>query len=305
MKPCCNKKPVYTMGGGEKLCRNHFLTYFEKKVRKTIRTEKFFGKKEKILVACSGGKDSTVVLYLLKKIIKNRNITIEAFHIDQSISNYSRKNKKNIREFCKEQDIKLNETSFRKEFGYSLCYIQSVLKSKGHDLKSCSICGILRRYILNRVAKEMKATVVVTGHNLDDEAQSIIMNIFKNNVSLLSRLGPISGIAKNKNFVPRVKPLYFCTEDEVKLFVKLMKFNVVLEPCPCSLEAYRRSVLDMLNDFEKKFPGTKYGVVNSFLEMKPSLVTKYKKGKVKICKECGEASAGEICNTCKLINLLK
>lgn len=305
MKPCCKKNPVYTLGGGEKLCKNHFLNYFEKKVRKTIRVNKLIGKKENILVAASGGKDSTVVLYLLKKIIKNRKVNIEALHIDQSIGNYSKKNKVNVRKFCEKNEIKLHETSFRKEFGYSLCYIQSLLKEKGNDLKSCTICGILRRYILNRKAKELGSTLVVTGHNLDDEAQSILMNMFKNQVAMLSRLGPRTGVSDDKNFIPRTKPLYFITEDEVILYCKLLKFDVELKPCPCSLEAYRKSVLDMLNVFEKENPGTKYGIINSFLEMKPLLMKKYKGKAVNKCSECGEPSAQKVCNACKLIGKLR
>lgn len=304
MKDCCKKNPVFTLGGGEKLCKNHFLSYFEKKVRKTIRVHKLLGKKEKILVAASGGKDSTVVLYLLNKIIKNKNITIEVLHIDQSIGEYSKQNKKNIEDFCKKYKLILHQTSFRKEFGYSLCYIEDVLKSKGVNYKSCTICGILRRYLVNKFAKRNKYTLVVTGHNLDDEAQSIMMNIFKNNVSLLSRLGPKAGVKDDKTFIPRIKPLYFCTEEETILFVKLMDFNVVLKACPCSTESYRRYVLNMLDDFEKENPGTKYGIVNSFMEIKPLLMKK-SVGKVKICKKCGEASAQDVCNTCKLIDKLK
>ena len=320
MKQCCKEKPVFVLTGKEKLCKNHFLSYFEKKVRKTIRTNKLIGKKENILVAASGGKDSTVALYLLNKIIKqrkskisvdlktsfsnNRKINIEVLHIDQSIGNYSSQNKKNIRGFCKKHKIKLHETSFRKEFGYSLCYMQSILKEKGVDLKSCTICGILRRYILNKTAKKLKATLVVTGHNLDDEAQSVIMNIFKNNVSLLSRLGPKTGVVEDKKFVPRIKPLYFCTEEETKLYAQLMDFDVVFKPCPCSSDAYRRSVLNMLDDFEKKNAGTKYGIINSFLEIKPLLLDKYK-GKIRICKKCKEASAQDVCSACRLIEKLK
>ncbi len=320
MKQCCKEKPVFTLAGGEKLCKNHFLNYFEKKVRKTIRIYKLIDKKENILVAASGGKDSTVVLFLLNKIIKqrkskisvdlktkfsnNKKINIEVLHIDQSIGNYSRENKKNIIDFCKKYKLKLHLTSFRKEVGYSLCYIESILKSKNINLKSCTICGILRRYILNKFAKRLKSTKVVTGHNLDDEAQSVIMNIFKNNIPLLSRLGPKTGLVEDKKFVPRIKPLYFNTEEEVILYCKLMNFDVVLKPCPCSLEAYRRSVLNMLDDFEEKNKGTKHGIIKSFLEIKPFLKNKYK-GKINVCKKCGEAAAKDICNSCKLIEKLK
>ena len=101
------EKAVYTLQAGEKLSKKQFLEYFEKKVRKTIRTNNLIGKKEKILVACSGGKDSTTGLYLLKKINKdNKKIDVEAIHVDPSIGKYSEINKKNIIKFCKENGIK-------------------------------------------------------------------------------------------------------------------------------------------------------------------------------------------------------
>ncbi len=295
---------IYTLQAGERLGKREFIEYFEKKVRKTIRVNALIGKKEKILVACSGGKDSTTVLCLLKKISRgNKKISIEAVYVDPSIGEYSKINKNNIVKFCKEHKIKLHLASFRKEFGYSLCYIKGLLKQKGIKWKSCMVCGVLRRYLLNKKAKELKATKLVTGHNLDDEAQNIIMNIFQNHVEILPRLGPRTGLVENKGFIPRVKPLYFCSEEETRLYSKLQKFPVKYEKCPCREEAYRKDIALMLDKFEKHHKATKTGIIRSFLEILPALKQKYK-GKAKICKKCGEPSAGEVCNSCKIIELI-
>ena len=298
-------KTVYTLEGGEKLSKDQFLKYFEKKVRKTIRIHNLIGKKEKVLVACSGGKDSTVALYLMNKIVKNRNVIVEAMHVDQSIGNYSKINRKNIEKFCKDQGIKLHVTSFREFFGMAQCYIKSALHDKGVNWKSCTICGVLRRYILNKYTRDLKATKIVTGHNLDDEAQSILMNLFNNNVPLLARLGPKTGIKDFKGFVPRIKPLYMCKEEEVLLYSKLMDFPVQYESCPCRTEAHRLKVLKMLDEFEKENKGTKSGIVNSYLDLSPILKESFKKGTVKTCKSCGEPASKDECQTCKILKIIK
>lgn len=298
-------KSIITLQSGKKLNKEQFIEYFEKKVRKTIRTNKLIGKKENILVACSGGKDSTTALYLLNKLTKpNKKIEIQAIHIDPSIGKYSEINKKNIIKFCKKNKIKLHLSSFRQEFGYSLCYIKGLLKQKDIKWKSCTICGVLKRYLLNKKAKQLKATKLVTGHNLDDEAQSIIMNIFQNHVEILPRLGPKTGIAEHKGFIPRIKPLYFCKEQETKLYSKLKNFPVKYEKCPCREEAYRKDIADMLNEFEKHHKATKTAIVQSFLKLLP-ILKKANKGKIKLCKKCSEPSSAETCKTCKLINPLK
>jgi len=291
MKQCCEKNPVITLHSGDKLCKECFLTYFEKKVRKTIRTYGLIGKKEKILVAVSGGKD--------------RNVSIEAYHVNLEVGEYSKNNLKNITDFCKRNKIKLHKTSFRKEFGYSVCYIKDILKKKGINLKSCTICGVLRRYLINREARKLKATKVVTGHNLDDEAQNVVMNIFRNNIVLLPRLGPKTGVIESKKFIPRIKPLYFCLEDEVKLYSKLMEFEVVYEKCPCSVDAYRRSIRNMLNEFEEKYKGTKNSIISSFLGLLPSLRERKKEGELRFCSKCGEVSMDKLCAACKILEALK
>jgi tRNA(Ile)-lysidine synthase TilS/MesJ len=230
-----------------------FVKEFEKKVRDTIKKYKLLNKKDRVIVACSGGKDSTTMLYLLKKF----GYKVEAIFIDLHLGNYSKKNLKNVRLFCKKNGVKLHEFSFRGEFGCSVCYMKSVLKSKNIVMNSCNICGVLRRWLLNRKARELKATKLVTGHNLDDEIETIFMNFFSGNINLSLRLGPITGVIEDEKFVPRVKPLYFCTNEEVTKYSKIMQFPVLYEKCPCSVDAYRGNYRRFINEIEKKYSGTK------------------------------------------------
>lgn len=272
--------------------------YLEKKVRKTIRQYKLFDQKSRVLVAVSGGKDSTVCVYLLKKL----GYDVEAITIDASIGNYTEVNLKNIKKVCKKYDIKLHVVSFRKEFGKSLCYMRDVLRSKGHKYSSCMLCGILKRYLLNKYARMLKADVLATGHNLDDEAQAFLMNVFKNDFFLAKKQGPKSAQV-SKKFIPRVKPLYLITEEEALKFSKLMKFPVKCGICPCSVGAHRRKHKNILDELEKKNPGVKYSVIRFQEEMKAGL-KKTKKAKVNLC-ECGEPTKGEICRVCQIFKELK
>jgi len=187
----------------------NFVGSIEKRVLKTIKRFQLASDEDKILCAVSGGKDSTNVLYIMDKFFPN----VEALTIDARIGNYSKENLENIKLFCSKLGIRLHIVSFADEFGCSLCYIQSVLKEKGLDLNSCAICGVLKRYLLNKKARNLKSDFLATGHNLDDEAQSILMNLLRGNLEMLSKLGPKSTSSVSK-FVPRIKPLYLVKESE-------------------------------------------------------------------------------------------
>ena len=271
----------------------------ENKVKNTIKKYSLINKADKVLVAASGGKDSTTALFILKKL----GYKVEAITIDVNISNYSKANIENLKVFCKENKIKLHEFSFRKEFGYSLCYIHSILKEKRFNHQQCTICGILRRYLINKKARLLKADKLVTGHNLDDEAQSILMNFLKNDFELLPRLGPKTGLISDKKFVPRIKPLYFIEEKEIIEYSKKHNFPVNYAPCPCSLHVYRRFILNELDELEKAHPKIKQNIIKNFIKLLPELKARRKKQAITYCQKCGEPSKKGICNTCVLIDL--
>ena len=290
----CKTKPVIKLPNSNvQLCKNDFIKYFEKKVTKTIGKYKLIEKGDYVGIACSGGKDSTALLYILNRLSKKKNFKVIGIAIDEGIKGYRDQTLKDLKDFCKKEKINLKIYSFKDEFKTTL---DKLVKKE----RPCTICGVLRRTILNKKAKELKVNKLATGHNLDDEAQSVLMNQFRSNVKLSARLGPITGVVTDIRFIKRIKPLYFLTEKETTTYAYLKGFLGKYMECPYETDSYRASVRDMLNEFDGKYPGTKHNVISSFLEVLP-LLKKEVQGKIKSCSNCGEPCSQDVCQACKLI----
>jgi len=278
---------------GERLCAEHFSKLFEKRVRRTIANSKMLDrKKDKIAVGVSGGKDSLVLLYLLKKMHYN----IVAVTIDEGIRGYRDHSLSYIKRFCAKYKIPWKVYSLKKEYGFALDDIED-------KRLMCSYCGVLRRGMLNRKARELRCTKVATGHNLDDETQMILMNLFRGELERLARAGPITGLIEDELFVPRVKPLRECPEKEDVLYAVLHGIGYTDVECPYSRYAYRNIVRDLLNGMEERYPGTKFAILKNFDKMLPFLRKYYMpKERPKRCKKCGEITRGSVCKFCEVID---
>ncbi|HIJ11717.1 TPA: TIGR00269 family protein [Candidatus Woesearchaeota archaeon] len=303
----CNQDAVIELQHGA-LCKNHFITYFEEKVFKTINKFQLIQRSDKICVATSGGKDSLTVLYLVKKYCKRHHIPTDgifALAVDEGIKDYREQTLTDLQQFCDDHDVPLHVVSNKEEFGATLDKAYPII-NKGTKKKPCNVCGVWRRYSLNKYARKFGATKVVTGHNLDDEAQVILMNIFKANTKLAGRIGPISGVKEHDYFVQRVKPLYMCSDKEVRLYTLLKGFTVQFTECPYSVEGYRHEIQDMLNKFEHKYKGTKHAIITSFLDLLPLLKERdlQQNESVKACTQCGEAANKDVCNACTMRGML-
>ena len=298
----CKTKPVIKLQNSNiSLCKTCFFKYFEKKVKKTIRLYKLFKKGDKIGVAISGGKDSLTTLHIINKISQQQKTTkVIAISINEGIENYRDKLIEQAQEFCKKEKIELKTTSYKKEFGKTMDQIQKQI-----NVNACTFCGVFRRFLLNKLSQELKLNVIATGHNLDDEAQSILMNQFRNNITASARLGPKTGIKEEKKFIRRIKPLYFLTEKETMTYAYLKGFVREFVKCPYAEDSFRHDVRTFINEFNKKYPSSKSSIVNSFIEILPMLKEKYKTKELKYCKECKEPCSQETCQKCKLINQIK
>jgi len=266
----------------------------ESKIKNTLK--KICNKKEKILVAVSGGKDSSVTAYTLKKFGYN----IEALYINLKMGKYSEKCLDAVKKLCENLKIKLHIYDIRKEMGKSMCYLRSSVQSK-NNLKNCAICGVIKKWILNKQARKLKADKIATGHNLDDEAQTFLMNIFKGSPKLSANSGAITKNISNKKFIPRIKPLFYVLEEDVKEYSKKNNLSVVYEKCPCALDSYRIQIRKFLNTLPKK---DKENIIKNFDKISEK-IQKIKDTDMYYCEICGEVSRNKICKKCELLNVKK
>ncbi|MBT3398311.1 TIGR00269 family protein [archaeon] len=276
----------------------------EKKIAETIKKYKLIKKKDKVVVALSGGKDSTSVLYILNKLGYN----VEGLMIDLYLGEWSEIHKRNMKKFCDGIGVPLMIVDLKKELGQGICFIKAVLKQK-KGLTGCSVCGTVKRWILNKWARKLKGDVLVTGHNLDDETQNVLMNFLKGNVILGANSSPATGGEINKDsngnhgkFVQRVKPLFFVPEGEIRKYAEAKKFEIMYERCPCAFGTYRvdtRAWMDSLGLTD----GAKKKIVENFQKIIPKL-KKQQNRELVICEGCGEPSTGKICNACKIFECL-
>lgn len=271
------------------LCEKHFIPYFERKVYHTIDRFRLVKKKDKVMVACSGGKDSTVLLHLLAE----KGYDVHALAIDEGIKGYRDKTLAFLRRFCFERGIALKEVSYKDALGISL---DQMMKHTGR--KPCNVCGVYRRHLLNKHARGFD--VLTTGHNLDDEAQSIMMNLLLNNSNILPRLGPRTGVVQDSRFVPRVKPLYLMREKEVMAYSYIKGLLTEFSECPNIVDSFRAEVRDFLNTYEITHPGFKEDLVSRFISALPRLKGNAKLSPIGSCSICQEPSASAVCSACSL-----
>ena len=291
------KKPAITFirYSGAHLCTNHFIEYVERRVKKDIKKQGKTDRKTTFGIALSGGKDSTVILYLMHQIFSHHpHVSLQAITVDEGIAGYRDTSLPIAQKNCKKLGIAHHIISFEDAIGITMDEI-AVL----HDeLGECSYCGVFRRFCLNTKTKELGVNKLVMGHNLDDMAQSILMNFTNGDMQKLARLGPHSKI--QPGLVPRLLPLRMIPEKEVMLYALVKNIEFHNAECPYSIRALRGSFRDIIDTLEENTPGTRHSILNSYESIKDLLLTQYPPIKLNRCPTCGEPTSQKVCKTCVL-----
>jgi len=305
-KKCSTPAIIYQPYSGLHLCKKHFFEDVERKAKLTMRQRYPVKKNETIAVAFSGGKDSSVALLLMHKIFGSRpDIKIIAVTIDEGIEGYRNLSVERAQKMTAELGIEHIVTSFKDEYGKTMDEIvvekKMVENRYGDDKKEvgpCSYCGVLRKKILNKAACDIGATKLVIGHNLDDEAQTIMLNHFRGDVERMVRFSAVNEL---DGFVVRVKPLRKIPEKEIALYAYLHGLPMELTACPHSFGALRKEVRRLLNTFEVNHPGTKYSLVRGYDTMVPLISQALDTSEMQSCQICGEPCNDTVCQACKML----
>ncbi len=300
---CKRYDAIFTrLYSGESLCRNCLLKSIEARVRTTIAKYEMLEKNDRIMVAISGGKDSVTLLHILTKIERDYpQANILAVTIDEGIDGYRDDAIKIAEENCSKFGIEHITASFKEKYDYKLDEIAEILKHrKEKGLAPCSYCGVLRRRALNDAAREAGADKLATAHNLDDETQTMILNIIHGDPLRIARVKPVLR-GSCHGIVPRIKPFCEVPEKEVALYAYLREINFQVVPCPYAGDALRNDVRTLLNRMEEKHAGMKYTIFRSMERMRFSLEASAEKAEVRYCKICGGLTPGEVCRPCQML----
>jgi len=290
---------------GENLCARCFCKTIEDRVRRTISKYEMLGPKDRIMVAVSGGKDSVTLLHILAKIEKAfPDVVLCAGTVDEGIRDYRDEALKIAEGNCRKLGVDHVVTSFKELFGYEVDEIVELIRRKGENgLTPCSYCGVLRRKALNTMAREAGVDKLVIAHSLDDETQTMLLNVVHGDPMRIARSKPVLDVIHPK-LVQRVKPLCMVPEKEVVLYAYLKGIEFQSITCPYAQTALRNDIRTMLNRMEHKHAGTLFTVFRSMEKIRPALEASAEEVKLQDCKLCGEPTVGDLCRACQMLQEL-
>ncbi len=307
MRTRCCDNPLYTTDSRSKkgYCKQHFVETFEIRVRKAITKYNMLSENDQIGLGFSGGKDSIALLHVFHKVL-NRfpESKLIAITVDEGIKGYRDDSIPLTREITEKYNIQHEIISFPEIYGYNLDQIVEKSRKSNLSLSPCAICGILRRRALNIRARELRVSKIATAHNLDDEAQSIIMNLMRGDSLKFIRLAR-TPIQKYQGMPPRIRPFVHVNEPEIVLYAHAEGLKYHSYPCPYADSAMRNDIRNFLSSMEIKRPSTLINIVNAH-----DSVSKHfpRIGNLKppfLCKKCGEISTREVCPACLLMEKLE
>lgn len=281
---------------GQAICKPCFYNCIENEVHDTIVSSNLFHPGEKVAVGASGGKDSTVLLHLLDLLNKRHNygIEIHLLSIDEGITGYRDDSLETVKRNQSQYSLPLTIVSYNDLYGWTM---DKVVKKIGLT-NNCTYCGVFRRQALDRGAKMIGAEKIATGHNADDIAETVLMNLLRGDHFRLGKSTDI--ITGEEGDMPRCKPLKYLYEKEIVLYAHYQNLDYFSTECVYSPNAYRGYAREFLKDLERIRPRAILDIIHSgeMLSVNSTPPDKL------TCERCGNVSSNKLCKACVLLESL-
>jgi len=281
------------------LCAEHFLEWVPARIQHTIEHFKMFRQDERVLVAVSGGKDSLALWDILNRL----GYQTEGVYINLGITDgdYSHISQEKVAQFAAGHgDLPYRVVNVTETYGLS---VPAVARKKRRGDKTCSVCGLIKRHIMNRIAYEGGFAAIATGHNLDDEAAVLMQNTLHWEAGYLARQSPVLP-STHPHLARKVKPFCLLYEREAAAYALVQGIDYIYDECPYSVGATTLYYKEMLNRLEGRSVAAKQNFYLTFLKAKDEGAAQFAERdapELTPCERCGQpTSAAGLCAFCRL-----
>lgn len=213
---------------------------------------------DKVAVAMSGGKDSYVLLEVLRKLQARAPVHFDliAVHINQHIPGGPTP--------TVEKYLKTAGVPYHIEDQDTNAIIEKLIPS-GKDV--CSLCARLRRGILYRVARELGCTKIALGHQMDDVVSTLLLNMFYG--GRLKAMPPVLFSDDHNNTV--IRPLIYVREYENLKWAKIQGYELAPKDlCGAGENKKRREIKELMETWDKQYDSRIYNLFMSTTRVSPS-----------------------------------
>lgn len=292
---------------GDVLCKECFYAAFETEIHFTIVKSELFKAGDYVAIGASGGKDSTVLAYVLKTLNDRYNygLKLVLLSIDEGITGYRDDSLETVKRNRDQYGIPLKILSYEELYGWTMDKIVEKVGRKNN----CTFCGVFRRQALDRGAMMLGVNKICTGHNADDIAETVIMNILRGDVARLQRCtSVVTGHddespegEDNQHLLPRSKPFKYTYEKEIVMYAYHKKLDYFSTECIYSPNAYRGHARTFIKDLEKIRPSTIIDIIHSGENLTFKATVNERLPTAAKCTRCGYISSMEVCKACLLL----
>jgi tRNA-5-methyluridine54 2-sulfurtransferase len=271
-------------------CGDCFVHHVHEQVKRAVKAYDMFGPDDRVVVCVSGGKDSLGLWDVLLEL----GYSASGLYLGLGIGEYSERSADVTRAFAQDRDAQLIEVDLREEYGFDI-----PTAGKKGSRSTCAVCGLSKRYIFNRVALNHGFDVVATGHNLDDEAATLLGNTLRWQTEYIARQRP--ALPQREGMVRKVKPLHRLSELETAAYTFLRGIDYVVEECPLVAGNTQLRYKEAMNALESRSPGTKAQFFLGFVEKAAPMFAGEDRamGALAPCERCGQPTTGRYCAFCR------